>query len=482
MVRAVVLLAAVVLLVLPATAAAAPPPNDDRNNAQQIGKLPARVNGTTVDATTESTDPGSRCGPTRNSVFYEMTAADAARIVVRLDAAGDLDAIVDVFRRTRSQLTALACDQTDAQGNAQLSFRSRKDEVYLIRVGQLTNSVSGTFQLLVDVAQPDAKPPGTPLGPDGRRDSVDRVLNPTDSWSTQLRAGVSYRINLATAPDDSGSRCVRLSVFNPGTKDFEGDGPRKVLRCGGYLLFTPGPGESGRYSLLVEAISGRGSLPYGIQVARAAADDAAPGIFIRNEARVRGELRGSRIDVIDLYRFDVTRRSTLDLGLKTSGRFDLLLINDKGRRVECSCGDEGDQTIERRISPGRYFVAVRAQQNAGGAYVLTRVSRAITRTSITINGESAGQASPGSPLRVGVSVAPRISGPVTIVVDRFDPLAGWLFFSSFHTRASGGSAGISFRPPHVGRWRARASFTGTRTASPSASGFARVLVAGPLQE
>lgn len=471
------------VLAFPAPAAADPPPNDDRLNASPITRLPARVTGTTQDATTEPSDPGTRCNAqTRNSVFYELRASQAGRVVVRLDAGGDLDAVVDVFRRTRSQLSAVACDPTDQAGNAQLSFRAREDEVYVIRVAQLSNSVSGTFQLLVDLAQPDAQPPGTPLPVGGRRDSVDRVLNPTDAWSVRLRAGVTYRINLAAPVDEERVRCVRLSVFEPGTRDFEGDSPKLTRSCGGYVLFTPRPGESGRYSLLVQAIRGRGALPYNVEVAAAGADDTAPGVFIRNEARVAGELKAGRIDVVDLYRFDVTRRSTLDLQLSTGASFDLVLLNDRGRRLECSCFGEGDQSIERRISPGRYFVAVRAQGDANGRYTLTRVSRAITSTRISVNGKRGTRVPPGASVRIGVAVAPRITGPVTVIVERFDPLAGWQFAYRYRVRVAGGSGGISFRPPHVGRWRARAEFTGTRTASPSESGYARVLVAGPLQE
>jgi hypothetical protein len=81
-----------------------------------------------------------------------------------------------------------------------------------------------------------------------------------------------------------------------------------------------------------------------------------------------------------------------------------------------------------------------------------------------------------------VSVSPGASGPVTITVERFDPVAKWLFFHTYKVNASGGSASVSFLPPSVGRWRAEASYAGSRTQSPSASGFATLLVAGPLTE
>jgi len=470
------------LAVMSPEALAAPPGNDLRTRPTEINSLPARVTGTTVDAGVEADDPGSRCsGASKNSVFYEYRADRDARVVVRLDAGGDLDGVVDVYRRTRSQLFGLQCYATDSQGNAQLAYRATKGEIYLIRVAAVSNSVAGPFILSLGEAQPEARPPGTPLPAGGRRDTVDRVLNPSDAWSVRLRAGVTYRVNLSAPVDEDRVRCIRVSLFEPGTRDFD-DSPRRSLRCGGYFLFTPGPDDGGRYSILVQAVRGRNALPYNIEVAPAGPDDTAPGVFIRNDQTLAGALSGSRIDAIDLYRFDVTKRSTLNLRLATQGRFDLVLLNDNGRRLECSCFGDGEQEISRRISPGRYFAAVRAQSSANGSYRLTRISRALTSTRILINGASGAQVSPGTTVRLGVRVSPGISGPVTILVERFDPLSGYQFYSRYQTRSGGGTASVGFTPPSVGRWRARAVFKGTRIAATSESGYARLLVAGPLRD
>ena len=40
---------------------------------------------------------------------------------------------------------------------------------------------------------------------------------------------------------------------------------------------------------------------------------------------------------------------------------------------------------------------------------------------------------------------------------------------------------FGFTPPSIGRYRARAEYLGTRTSSPSETGYARVLVATPLR-
>ena len=67
-----------------------------------------------------------------------------------------------------------------------------------------------------------------------------------------------------------------------------------------------------------------------------------------------------------------------------------------------------------------------------------------------------------------------------LVIERFDPLAGWQFFREVHGAAAGGTAGIAFTPPAEGRWRAKTAFEGTRIAAPSRSGYATLLTAPPL--
>jgi hypothetical protein len=61
------------------------------------------VSGTTAESTLEADEPIG-CAPLGSSVFYELRAPSEDRIVVRFDAAGDLDATLEVYRRVRSQL------------------------------------------------------------------------------------------------------------------------------------------------------------------------------------------------------------------------------------------------------------------------------------------------------------------------------------------------------------------------------------------
>jgi hypothetical protein len=464
-------------MAVPAGAGAqAAPANDQRAAAQALPAPPASISGTTVGATVDTTaEPAGSCGATGASVWYLVTAGSDQRLVASLDANGDLDAVIDVFRRQRSQTSAVTCDATDKDGAASVTFSAKKGESYLVRVAALPNSAAGTFHLDLVAAQPAPRPPGALLPSRGVTRTLDRVANVTDAFSARLHAGTAYRINLDGRIDEG---CMSLAIYAPGTSSFEDGEADRTLRCGGYLLFTPGPGESGRYSFLVRSSSGvRGPQPYHLQVAPAGPDDTSPGIFLHNFARFHGAVRGSGIDVVDLYRFDVTTRSTLFASLSTGADLDLVLLRDDGRRLACACDDSGNVHLHRGLRPGRYFLAVRSRDGSSGRYVLRRASRTITKSVIKVEGSRTAQVAPGRSVRVEVATSPSVSGPVTITVERFDPLSGWQFLRRYH---AGGA--ISFTPPAVGKYRFSGSFDGTRSAAPSTTGYARLTVAGPLVE
>jgi hypothetical protein len=303
---------------------------------------------------------------------------------------------------------------------------------------------------------------------------VQRVFEPSNAYSAKLREGRSYRVNLA--PDG----CVSLSIYGPGVSSFDDESPRRVLRCGGYALFTPGPRESGRYSFLIEPAGGRRDPQhYHLQVARARRDDVTPGRFIRNFQRVRGALNANRIDVVDIYRFDVVRRSITSLGLNvpSGDDFSMVLVTAGGRRVSSGGTEEG---INVRTPPGRYYLAVRARHGAAGRYRLARASKTITRTSLR---PTPRKSSPGSTVSLRVGVTPAVRGRVTVLVERFDPVSGWQFARRFETRTgSGGSVTVGYRPPSIGRYRARAFYNGTKASAESSSRTQFFRVVSPLQE
>jgi hypothetical protein len=414
-------------------------------------------------------------------VWYRFTAASSDRVVVRLKAGGDLDAVVTVYRRVRSQLRNVTCDPTDDKGVARLSFETAKGGSYLIEVGQRVGSAAGTFRLDLFSPEPPAAPPGDPLPVKGVRDSVDSLVDPDDAWSTALRPGTTYRIKVTAAPGS----CLDAALYPPETRSFGFDSLRE-LPCNGYGTFTPGPDGGGRYTIRVAADSELvGRQVYRLRVAPAAADDIAPGLPIDNGQTRRGAVSGRTLDVVDLYRFAVGSRSDLTLTLKAGAksRIDLVLLTDRGRRLRCECFEVGGQRLRIRLNPGRYYAVVRARESSGGRYRLAMLLREITTTDLLISGGHDVSALPGQAVTLAarVSSAAAAGGLVRIQVDRFDPLDGWQFFRLFVLRAGGdGSASAIWVPPTVGRWRAHAVFYGTRTASPSSSAYSRLLVASEL--
>lgn len=454
-------LAAALLALLAPVAQAAAPANDDRSRAEAI-TVPATANGTVVEATVERSDPAT-CGSSAGSVWYRYRADRARRVVVDLAANGDLDAIVDVFRQRRSQLDPLDCEATDDGGAASIAFQAQRGQAYLIRVVRRAGSEPGTFRLTTSAVQPPATPPGRALATAGARDSVNRTLNPSDAWNVRLRAGTSYRVNIA------GSDCVRGEIYAPGARSFDDEDPVRVAACGGYGLFTPNPDEggSGRYVIRVLATR-RGTTPYRLTVAPATSDDTAPGRPLLNFSPTRGSLDGGGIDALDLYRFDIRRRSDLVLDLRTGGSFDLQLLSDTGRRVGCACGEDGDVQLRTPLRRGRYFAAVRARGTSRGSYRLSRITRGITSTRLRVDPRAV---RPGGLVTLAAAISGGASGKTLIGVERFDPLEGWQFYARYEVRASGGRAAIRFGVPAVGRWRARARFLGSRAFSPSESRF-----------
>ena len=190
---------------------------------------------------------------------------------------------MDVYRRDRSQLNAITCGATDRRGRLTLDFRQPRNAALLIRVAQRENSAGDAFTLRVVAPDAPERPPGRTLGASGASGSVDRIANPDDACAASMRAGRSYRVHVV-----SRERCVSAALYPPGTASFPGGEPVRRFDCDDYFLFTPGPGERGRYSLQVVAPrSRRGALPYRLQVAPAGRDDTAPGIELANDERIR---------------------------------------------------------------------------------------------------------------------------------------------------------------------------------------------------
>jgi hypothetical protein len=441
-------------VMMPSVARGDPPANDDRAAAQALGSLPATVQGTTVEATVESTERPPACGPIGPSVWYSASADSAGRIAVKLDAAGELDATLDVFKSVRSRLDPLGCDVTDTQGKAAVNFAVSANGHYLIRVSQRPESVPGTFSLRVSAPAFTAQPPGAPLPVGGATRTLDRTDNIDSAWSVVLHSGTTYRMRLSGRD----GRCRPAAwVYAPGTSSFESGSVVRVVHCGQSFTFTPRPGEGGRYPIhVVASTTARRSQTYHLQIAQAGADDTAPGLPIGNHTSTRGALRGDQVDAVDLYRFDVTDRSRTTFSLATSQDFLVSVLSERGRRM-----GTGGSGLEVTLPPGTFYIAVRAVGSAAGSYRLRRDSRVLTHTKLEA-------VATGLSATLTATTTPASSGPVQMTVERYDPLAGWLFADQFDLRAVAGRAARSFSG-RQGWYRVVALFRGTRDAASSGS-------------
>jgi len=465
----------------PVAPAVPAPANDERANAQVIHTLPASINGTTVGATLEPGESQSSCGvPTTSSVWYSVRASSSERIALDLAAGGELDATIDVYHAVRSQLDSVGCQQTEGHGKASLSFKASKNGLYLIRVAALASSQLASFSLEVFLPTPAIGPPGASLPSGGVSGRVDRIQNINAAYSYTMHAGVSYLISLANETEHA---CVSGALYAPGTSSFGGEEEESgsgsallQINCGGYKLFTPGPGQGGRYSLdITPRHSFRGIQRFHLQIAPAGPAETAPGLALGNYARARGYLSGRSARVLRLYRMEVTSHSnlTLKLAAPSSAEFKLQLRNRNGNVIECQCEGSGSQTLQHQLQPGTYYAVVSVRNGTAGNFTLVRESRTITSTSLSF---SSSKAAPGEGLGIDVKVSPAASGPVVVEIERFDPVFGWQFYRQETAYVSEGAASIPFTPPAVGQWRAKATYEGSRTSSPSAVGFSYLLV------
>ena len=427
-----------------------------------------------MGATNEESDPFTSCGGVQSTVWYRIPDAPDGRIVLRLHADGDLDGVLAVYEARRSQLAQVTCAPTDARGQAQFVFAGKEGATYFLLFGRLRNSVDGTFTLRATAPGPTSRPPGTRLPAKGVLASLDPLEQPDKAWSTRMHAGTTYKLNLAPQR----GQCISYALFPPGTSNFENGGSVLQRPCGGYATYTPGPKRGGRYSIFVQMRGTRaGRLRYHLQVAAAGNNDIGPGLPLANQQTRRGSLDASHINVVHFFHFEVVLSSDVTLRMRSRGRFDLVLLSETGHRIDCSCDGSGRAYIRRGLKPGEYFAVVRAQTGSGGSFSISLLERAITQTQTLVGGSRAVTIPPGQTAGVEVRVTPAAAGHVSIYIERFLPLDGWVFSRRVNLLSgSDGVARLSLRPAAIGRWRLRSFFSGTQTASPSSSGYLVVTV------
>lgn len=433
-----------------------PPPNDRQGAATRIRRLPATVTGTTVGARLEESDP-ARCGLTSGTVWYRLPARREGLVVLRLQTLRNLDAVVVVLERSGARTSAVACRRTNPRGAASVPFSTRRGAVYQVVVGHPEGAERGAFTLGLVAADAPERVARRVLPTRGVRASLNGLTNPNDLWRLELRPGVSYRIAFASPG------CARLELRRAGRS-----APVVALSCSGYRVFTPGPDGGGRYVFDVRAARSARSHSYRLQVRTAGADDIGVGLPLRNHAVKRGALSPQGVDVIDVYHFDVERQSDVRLTLTNPGAapFILRLATESGGRL-----GSGD-VVRRRLAPGRYVTAVAAEPGTpGGNYGLALLVRDITSTTLVL---ADSEVERGSAVVLRPAVSPAgVGGAFELQIDRFDPFGGWQFFRLLRTSVG---ASVSWVPPRAGTWRVRARFLGSQTASPSRSGYVRVIV------
>jgi hypothetical protein len=435
-----------------------PPANDERGGAVSLGRPPATVRATTLGATGDASDVAA-CGMSGGTVWYRLTGPTSRRVLLRLSASEELDAVVAVFRPVRSRLDLVACGPTDRNGSLVLGFAARRGASYLVAVGEQRNSPPGAFSMQLRPAEAPERHPGRALRRGGVRDSVNGLTDVNDVWSVRLRQGTTYRIAFSSSP------CARATLHA---------GNRVVrLSCRAHSTFTPGRDGGGRYVVEVQAAPTATRQRYRLHVAAAAADDVGVGVELRSGSGARGSLSPSGVDVLDLYHFDVARSSEVRLLLSQAGSFGLVVLTDTGARMAAGGGE-----FRRRLGRGRYVVAVQAAVGSrAGRYRLSLRLRDVTSTSVLASGRASAEISPGASVTLSCLVSPAAGGRVELQIDRFDPLTGWHFHRVLRISAG---ASVSWRPPAAGRWRVRARFLGSARSAPSRSGYAHILVARPI--
>jgi hypothetical protein len=358
------------------------------------------------------------------------------------------------------------------------NFWGHKGATYYLIVGQTRPSVPGRFRLTVIAPAKPPVRPGLPLPAAGGAGRLDNLQNPADAWSVTLQRGVTYRVGVELPT----GRCVRASVFAPGTRAFALDHPIAVYSCGHVGLLTPGPDGGGKYSILVEEKRSEAT-PYRLVVLRNQPDDSGPGVLLASGMRQVGWV--SSVDPLDLYRFDVPQVSDTRLLVEARDDVGIRLTDAAGETVDR--GTHGVMLI-RTLNPGTYYVFVTRASSAANAssdriprtkYRITALVRGLTTTELYVNGSTETTAQPGAAVVLSTYTSPYPQGGVTRLEGDFFDIASqrWVFRHAWDIPPN---SSVTFTPAAVGRWRLRATFNGTQVVAPSRSDYRELNVASVL--
>ena len=336
----------------------------------------------------------------------------------------------------------------------------------------------GRFHLTVIAPAKPPVRPGVALPTAGGTGHLDNLQNPADAWSVTLKRGVTYRVG-AEVPV---GRCVRVSVFSPGTRAFAIDTPIAVYSCGHVGFLTPGPDGGGKYSLLVEEKRPEAT-PYRLVVLRNQSDDAGPGVLLASGRRQVGWV--SNVDPLDLYRFDVPQQSDTRLLVEARDDVGIRLTDARGTTI-----DEATHGVKltRTLEPGTYFVFVTRASSVANAssnriprtkYRISVLVRGLTTTELLANGGTFVTVPPDTEVALSSYTTPYPEGGITRIEGDYFDIARqrWVFRRAWDIAPN---TSVTFTPQAVGRWRLRATFNGTDVSAPSRSDYRELDVASVL--
>ena len=375
-------------------AVAAPdrPQNDELAGAIAVGTLPATVSGSTLGATRDIGDPG--CASGGGTVWYRFHRGVDGRLVMRLQAGADLEAVVCVVEKVRSQLRPVTSRRTDDHGTASFDFDGTKNADYYVVVSQTPASEPGPFKATLIAPEKPPVPPGVLLSEHGGRGHLDPLQNPSDAWSVAMARGKTYRFGVLGTND----RCVSVEIYPTTTRSFDDEVPVATTDCGDTWFFTPGPDGGGTYPVLVSV--GDEPTGYRLLIRPAKPDDIGPGALLSS-----GERRSESVsaeDPLDLYRFDVPGTSDVRVMVEANKDLGIRLLNASGDSIQS--GERGVE-LARVLSTGTYYVAVTPGEHSARYHVRALV-RQVTQTAITASGTSSAKVKPGATVAVRTATTP----------------------------------------------------------------------------
>ena len=411
--------------------------------------------------------------PDREFRLVQPAAQSAERIALDLAAAGEPGR--DDRCLSRGALPAfvggLPADRIPRQGLAH--FQSRQERPVPDPGRRRANSQLANFTLEVFLPTPAVRPPGLPLPAAGVNGKVDRIQNINAAYSFTMHAGVSYLINLANKTEGA---CVsgslfphrhelvrrRLPALFTSTAAATGSSHPDRVRAGATASRShPAPP--------IEAFSA-----FTFKSRRPDPPRRPQGLSLATTSRARapGRARCQRSAPVS-PRCHQSLKPHAQAARTRFGRLQSATAQPRGHRDRMPMRGKRLTDLQHQLQPGPI---TRSSPSEMQPPATSRSCASRARSPPRSLSFSSNTVAPGQGLSIDVQVSPAASGPLTVEIERFDPVFGWQFYRQVPAFVSEGTASVPFVPPAVGRWRAKATYAGSRPSSPSAVGFSYLLV------